>query len=93
MAIWKHGTKSSDSGQMWRTVSIALAIPTILALSPLVGYALGNWVGSLVGHSQAGALIGLVLGFASGVMQMVELVRRITGNMNEPRGSDKDDTK
>ena len=81
MSIWKPQPPSAEDARLWRAVSIAVAIPAIMVLSPLVGWFLGDWVGGFFGNRKVIALIGLLLGLIAGGMQVADLVRRITHDM------------
>lgn len=73
--------KKEDNRQEWtrqmRLASLAVAIPTILGASPVVGALLGRWLGGLIGHAGAGTVVGLVIGFIAGVRETIRLIRRL----------------
>ena len=71
----------SDYGRYLRLTGVALAIPAILAASPLVGYFLGHWVGGMFGGPTVGGLIGLVVGFIAGIRETIRLVRRLQSSL------------
>jgi F0F1-type ATP synthase assembly protein I len=64
----------------WSAVGVAMAIPAILAASPIVGYLLGQWADGWLGSAPYGGLAGLLLGLAAGVRETVLLVRRLNSD-------------
>lgn len=74
MAGKKEDNRHEWTGQM-RLASLAVAIPTILGASPVVGGLLGRWLGGLMGHAGAGTVVGLAIGFIAGVRETVRLIR------------------
>lgn len=61
-----------------RSASMALTIPAMLGVGPLVGWFLGSALsGWLFARPTAGGLVGLLLGFIAGVREAIRLVKRI----------------
>ncbi|HNY27320.1 MAG TPA: AtpZ/AtpI family protein [Candidatus Sumerlaeota bacterium] len=56
---------------------MAYLIPAMLAVGPLVGYVLGRWIGGFFDQSEAGGVVGLLVGLVSGIREVVRLVRRM----------------
>ncbi|MBN1868378.1 AtpZ/AtpI family protein [Candidatus Sumerlaeota bacterium] len=75
------GNSRPEYTRQLRLAGVALAIPTILAVSPLVGFYLGRWIGGLFDKPQAVGIVGLVLGFAAGVRETIRLIRRIQSEL------------
>ena len=69
-----HNNRQEWTRQM-RLASLAVAIPTILGGSPVVGALLGRWLAGLIGHAGAGTVVGLVIGFIAGARETVRLIR------------------
>ena len=59
-----------------RTAGLLLTIPTILIVSPLVGFFLGNWLDRLLHTSPWLVIIGLILGFVTAGRQTYLIYRR-----------------
>ena len=59
-----------------RTAGLLLAIPTLLIVSPLVGFFLGSWVDRWLSTSPWFTIIGLVLGFAAAGRETYLIYRR-----------------
>jgi len=59
-----------------RTAGLLLAIPTLLIVSPLVGFFLGNWLDRRFGTSPWLMLAGLVLGFVAAGRETYQIYRR-----------------
>jgi F0F1-type ATP synthase assembly protein I len=62
----------------YRTFALAMELPLIIVLAPVIGFALGQWLDTKLGTSFLSLLLGIV-GFAAGVR---EVLRRI------PKGED-----
>ena len=79
----KHGPRDPrpEYARQLRLAGVALAIPAILAASPLVGFYLGRWIGGLFDKSQVGGVVGLILGFAAGARETIRLIRRIQSEL------------
>jgi F0F1-type ATP synthase assembly protein I len=59
-----------------RSAGLLLAIPTLLIVSPMVGFLLGGWLDRRVGTSPWIAIVGLVLGFVAGGRETWLIYRR-----------------
>jgi len=59
-----------------RTAGLLLAIPTLLIVSPLVGFFLGNWLDGKLRTSPWLMLVGLVLGFVTAGRETYKIYRR-----------------
>ena len=59
-----------------RTAGLLLAIPTLLIVSPLVGFFLGGWLDRRFGTSPWLGIIGLILGFAAAGRETYRIYRR-----------------
>jgi len=54
-----------------------LAIPSLLLVSPLVGYFLGKLVDRWLGTTSAWSIVGLVLGFVAAGREIYLIIRRV----------------
>jgi ATP synthase protein I len=59
----------------WRQVGLLTAIPFILALAPIVGYLLGQYLDKRFHTHPWLSVILLVLGFVAGVRETVSIIR------------------
>ena len=59
-----------------RTAGLLLAIPTLLIVSPLVGFFLGSWVDRRLKTSPWFTIIGLILGFLAAGRETYLIYRR-----------------
>jgi len=59
-----------------RTAGLLLAIPTLLIVSPLVGFFLGGWVDGRFKTSPWFTIIGLILGFVAAGRETYLIYRR-----------------
>ena len=66
-----------------RTAGLLLAIPTLIIVSPLVGFFLGNAVDRWLKTSPWFMVIGLILGFVSGARETYRIYRRYQAEEEE----------
>ena len=59
-----------------RTAGLLLAIPTLLIVSPLVGFFLGSWLDGRFRTTPWLSIVGLVLGFVAGGRETYRIYRR-----------------
>lgn len=70
--------RSKRRVSLYRTFALAMELPLIIVLAPVIGFVLGQWLDTKLGTSFLSLLLGIV-GFAAGVR---EVLRRI------PKGED-----
>jgi len=73
-----------------------LALGFVFPLCILVGFLLGRWIGGLLGHRQAGIILGLILGAASAFWDLYKVMMRLeqaekARNAHEPGPDDSHD--
>lgn len=68
-----------------RSAGMLLAIPTLLIVSPLVGFFLGNWLDRRFHTSPWLTMLGLVLGFAAAGRETYLIYRRYTAEGDKRR--------
>ena len=66
----------SPSPKDLRRASLLMTIPTLLIVSPLVGFFLGNWLDRRFHTSPWLMIAGLLLGFAAGGRETYQIYRR-----------------
>lgn len=66
-----------------RSAGLLLAIPTLLIVSPLVGFFLGNWLDGKLGTRPWLTLIGLVFGFVAAGRETYLIYRRYQAQEEE----------
>ena len=59
-----------------RSAGLLLAIPTLLIVSPLVGFFLGNWLDRWIKTAPIFSILGLILGFAAAGRETYLIYRR-----------------
>ena len=59
----------------WRQIGLLSTIPFLLALAPIVGYLLGNYLDQRFGTRPWLGIVLLGLGFVAGVRETVKIVR------------------
>ncbi len=69
-----------------RSAGLLLAIPTLLIVSPLVGFFLGSWLDRRFGTSPWLLLVGLVLGFVAAGRETYLIYRRYQAEEEENEG-------
>ena len=70
-----------------RSAGLLLAIPTLLIVSPLVGFFLGNWLDRRFHTPPWLTILGLILGFAAGARETYLIYRRAMAEEEEKNGS------
>jgi len=64
-----------------RVIGYAIWLPAIMVAGPVAGYYIGGWLGAWAGNPYWGRLIGLALGIAGAVQQVVSIIRRLLREM------------
>jgi F0F1-type ATP synthase assembly protein I len=59
-----------------RSAGLLLAIPTLLIVSPLVGFFIGNWLDRRFNTSPWLVIVGLILGFVAAGRETYRIYRR-----------------
>jgi len=70
------GTPKRDPSGM-RSAGMLLAIPSLLLVSPLVGFFLGKFVDRWLKTEPAWSLVGVVLGFIAAGREIYLIIRRV----------------
>lgn len=70
-------------GRQLRASALALAIPSVMGISPLIGYGLGYGLDRFFGTDWI-RYAGLVLGLAAGVRAMLQFLRELNA-ANAPK--------
>lgn len=65
-----------DRFSLLRSGGMLLAIPTLLIVSPLVGFFIGNWVDHHFHVAPWGAIVGLVLGLVTAGRETWKIYQR-----------------
>jgi ATP synthase protein I len=68
-----------------RSAGLLLAIPTLLIVSPLVGFFLGNWLDRRFHTSPWLTILGLLLGFGAGARETYLIYRRAQAEEEEEK--------
>jgi F0F1-type ATP synthase assembly protein I len=68
------------------TAGLLLAIPTLLIVSPVVGFLIGDWLDRRAGTAPWLAIVGLGLGFAAGGRETYRIYRRYQAQEEERTG-------
>ena len=69
-----------------RTAGLLLAIPTLLIVSPLVGFLIGDWLDRRSGTSPWLGIAGLAVGFAAAGRETYRIYRRYQAEEEERTG-------
>jgi F0F1-type ATP synthase assembly protein I len=81
-------TESKDRDPRYgalRSAGLLLAIPTLLIVSPLVGFFLGNWLDRRVKTAPWLMIVGLVLGFVAAGRETMRIYRRYQAEDEEQK--------
>jgi F0F1-type ATP synthase assembly protein I len=74
--------KPNEKGEKGRTakqLALLTAIPAILAVSPLVGFFIGQWADKKIDSAPLFAILGLVIGFAAAGVEIKRLIKKGLG--------------
>ena len=77
--------RGDRAGNTYRTAGLLLAIPTLLIVSPIAGFFIGNQLDIRFGSNPWLTMIGLVLGFIAGARQTWLIYRRYQANEERER--------
>jgi len=66
-----------------RRAALATTIPFLMAVGPIAGWFLGEWIGRRAGHPEVGALVGLAVGLGAGGRQAYLITRQIVRESRE----------
>jgi F0F1-type ATP synthase assembly protein I len=73
------------TGELVRSAGLLLAIPTLLIVSPMVGFFAGNWLDDRFRTGPWLGIAGLLLGFAAGARETARIYRRYVKDEEERR--------
>ena len=65
----------SERGREFRQLSLGLTIPALMVAGPLVGWALAWAAQTYLGAPQWTSAIGIAVGLAAGVRQVIHVIR------------------
>ena len=69
----------------FRTAGLLLAIPTLLIVSPLVGFFIGDWLDGRAGSGPWLGIAGLGVGFAAAGRETYRIYRRVQADEEEQK--------
>jgi F0F1-type ATP synthase assembly protein I len=72
-----------DSSTGLRAASMLLVIPTLLVVSPLVGFFLGKLAEGWFAIAPWGTIVGLILGFVAAGKETYSIIRRVQAEQEE----------
>lgn len=81
--------ESDRNTKTLRSAGLLLAIPTLLIVSPLVGFFLGSLVDRWLKSSPWGSIIGLVMGFVAAGREIQRIYRRYMAEEERSRRRDR----
>lgn len=67
--------KPPDKVNLWRQAGLLATIPFILALAPIVGFVIGNWLDAKLRTKPWLGVVLLVLGFVAGVRETIQIIK------------------
>lgn len=82
------GSPNRKAGRKLAQVGLLTAIPTILAVAPLIGYFLGRWADRALGTDPYLMVTGIVLGFAAAAREISNLLRKAERFNRDDQGDD-----
>ncbi len=70
------GSPKKKADRNLAQIGLLTTVPTILLVAPLVGFFLGKWADKKLGTDPYLMILGVVLGLASAVSEIINLVRK-----------------
>ncbi len=80
-----NGPPEQDRYSALRSGGMLLAIPTLLIVSPLVGFFIGSWADRRFHLAPWGAIVGLVLGLVTAGRETWKIYQRYLKEEQESR--------
>lgn len=80
------GPPENKSGSVLRSGGLLLSIPTLLIVSPLVGFFIGSWLERRFHFAPWGSILGLVLGLVTGARETWKVYQRYLAEEQETKG-------
>ena len=75
--------RSNERASAWRHMGLALYVPIVLAVAPVAGYFLGQWIDGKFGTGQIFTWLCILLGFGVAARQIYHVVRRLQREQEE----------
>jgi ATP synthase protein I len=67
-------TQDNDK-ERWQQVGVYLTIPFMLAVSPILGWLIGEWLDKKLTTAPYFMYVGILLGFAAGVREVYRIIK------------------
>lgn len=74
MSLLKPDEK--EDRKFYRQMSIFATIPTLIIVSPMVGFFIGDWLDDKFDTTPVFVIVGLIVGFVSAALETYRLVRK-----------------
>jgi ATP synthase protein I len=73
--------QGDDKSQLLRQLALASTIPLLMAVGPLVGYLIGNWLDSWLGTAPWLMVFFIVLGFVAAGKEIFNMLRKLNKDL------------
>ncbi len=68
--------QEDDDRNRLRQAGVYVTIPFVLAIPPIIGWFIGDWLDKLWGTAPYLMFLFLVLGFAAGIREFIRILKR-----------------
>ena len=68
--------KDDDKRKLYRQMCVFITIPFVLAIPPVMGWLIGEWLDSLFDTKPILMYVFIVLGFAAGFKEVYRIIKR-----------------
>lgn len=73
---------SKNDGKPWRAMGLVTALGLDLAVCILLGFYGGRWLGEIFGSVPLGTALGVMVGLAVGVTNVIVLIKKVLEDSN-----------
>jgi F0F1-type ATP synthase assembly protein I len=73
--------QQDDKPQLIRQLALFGVIPVLMAVGPLVGFAIGKWLDSWLGSEPFLMVLLIGLGFAASGKEVYDLIRKVSKDL------------
>lgn len=73
--------QSSDKSQLYRQLALAGVIPIMMAVGPLIGYLIGNWLDSWLRTAPWLMVVFIGFGFVASGKEVYNIVRKLNKDL------------
>ncbi|MBA2368746.1 MAG: AtpZ/AtpI family protein [Candidatus Protochlamydia sp.] len=65
-----------ETKERWKQAGVFITIPFVIAVSPILGWLIGNWLDKKLNTHPYLMYFGLIMGFAAGFRELYRIIKR-----------------